>query len=54
MNDIGKQSLEPISISEARKVMGKAADDMTDEEIEEAIYNLTAIARSFLSSVLKS
>lgn len=34
--------------------MGKAADDMTDKEVEEAIYNLTAIARSFLIAVLKS
>lgn len=54
MNDVGMQTLEPISISEARRVMGRAADDMTDEEIEEAIYNLTAIARSFLGAVLRS
>lgn len=54
MNDVGAQNLEPISISEARKIMGSSADDMTDKEIEEAVYNLTAIARSFLKSVLNS
>jgi hypothetical protein len=45
--------LTPIDISEARRVMGPSADHMSDTEVQDMIYNLTAIARSFVRAAQK-
>lgn len=42
-----------MSVAEARRIMGGASDSMSNDEIEKAIYDLTAIARSYIKSVLK-
>jgi len=41
-------TLRLVSIAEARRIMGAQAKKMTDKEIEDAIYNLTIIARTFI------
>jgi hypothetical protein len=40
-----------VSISEARKLLGKEARDLTDAEVEEIIIVLTGIASRFLRRV---
>lgn len=42
-----------VSIAEARRIMGKASDVMSDETVQKAIYDLTAIARAYIQSVPK-
>ena len=37
-----------ISVEEARELLGKAGQNMTDEEIEEVIINLDIIAKDSL------
>ncbi len=37
-----------ISVGEAREILGKAGQNMTDEEIEDVIINLDVIAKNSL------
>lgn len=39
-----------ISVSEARRIMGDLSVSLSDTEIQEIIYNLTAIARTYVRS----
>lgn len=58
VNDLRRElfvvgELTPIAVKEARRIMGSDADCMSDIEVETMIYNLTAIARSFVRSFPK-
>lgn len=46
--------LAPISIKEARKVLGSEYKDKSDETIARLIMELTIVARSHVRGVLKS
>lgn len=48
MNELSKEELQPISIAEARRIMGSPSQEMTDEGVENLIYNLTFIARMYV------
>ena len=37
-----------VSVAEARRIMGKASDNMSDEMVQKAIYDLTAISRAYI------
>lgn len=41
-----------ITIKEARKILGKEAEDYSDTQIEELIINYQSIARMYFKSVL--
>lgn len=45
--------LAPLSIFEARKIIGLAGDVLSDSELENLIYDLTLIARNYIKSVPK-
>lgn len=53
MNEQEIQSTDLISVREARMIMGDGAEEMSDEEVQEAIYNLTSIARQYIRLVPK-
>lgn len=40
-----------ISVKEARKILGKSAHDLTDDEIEKIIIDLEALARFTLKGI---
>jgi hypothetical protein len=42
-----------ISVKEARELLGKAGQDMTEEEIEDLIINLDVIAKHSLEMARK-
>jgi len=42
-----------ISVAEARRIMGKTSDSMSDDMVQKAIYDLTAIARAYIKSSSK-
>lgn len=42
-----------ISVKEARKILGQLADNMSDEEVEKLIDNLSFIAEDSLKKVRK-
>jgi hypothetical protein len=42
-----------LSVSEARKILGKSYDKYSDENIEELIRNLDGVAEAFIKSVPK-
>lgn len=44
---------QPVTIAMAKKIMGASAKNLSDEEIEELIINLTAIARTYIKAVPK-
>lgn len=46
--------LTPITVKEAKNVLGKSSDYKSDEEFASAILDFTAIARSFIRTVPKS
>lgn len=48
MNKFSKEQLQPISLAEARGILGDASEDMSDAEIENLVYNLTFLARSYV------
>lgn len=57
-NDLAKElshagELTPISIAEARRVMGVDGANLSDDEVQSMILNFTAIARAHIGSVLK-
>lgn len=43
--------LTPISLREARKLVGESGRDMSDESLLSAILDLTAIARAYIRKV---
>ena len=48
-------SMQPkliISVNEARKLLGKDAAELSDEDVEELIITLTGIASTFLKKPL--
>jgi len=45
--------LPVISVLKAREIMGKDADGMTDDEIQELLNQLNSLARIFVDMVLK-
>ncbi len=51
--DATKPDESYISIGEARQVMGPESDGMTDEEVQRAIYDFTAIIRQYIKAVPK-
>jgi len=42
-----------ISIKEARKILGKEAENLSDDQIEDLIINLQSIAKLYIQSVPK-
>jgi len=40
-----------ISLKEARKLLGKDGKDLSDEEVEKLVDDLSALARAFIQSV---
>lgn len=38
----------PVSVKEARKLLGKSSQSLTDDQITEIILNLQVIARDYL------
>jgi hypothetical protein len=42
-----------ITVSRAREVMGSDADNMSDEEVQDIIDKLSALALAFVGTVLK-
>ncbi|OGL30914.1 hypothetical protein A3F37_00535 [Candidatus Saccharibacteria bacterium RIFCSPHIGHO2_12_FULL_41_12] len=40
-----------ITVEEARKIMGEEAKDMTDEEVDELIDQLSGLAREYIIAV---
>ena len=40
-----------MSVAEARKIMGKDANDMTDEEVDKLIDQLSGLARAYIRDV---
>lgn len=46
-------NLTPISLKEARSVMGDSASDMSDESVLTAVLDFTAIARAHIRNVPK-
>lgn len=51
LNAVGE--LAPISIREAKRIIGDSIGELTDEDIQSMIFDLTAIARSYIRSVPK-
>lgn len=51
MKEQAIQNTDLISVHEARIIMGDGAEEMSDEEVQEAIYNLTSIARQYIKLV---
>lgn len=47
VDELCKSDFAPISVSEARKVIGSSVG-LTDVELERLIYDLTVIARSYI------
>lgn len=43
-----------ISTKEARKILGKEAENLSDDQIEDLIINLQSIAKLYIQSVPKS
>lgn len=43
---------EPISLPEARMIMGSDADNMSDEALQQLIDQLNSLARGFVQMVL--
>jgi len=41
-----------ISISDAREIMGRDADDLSDEDLQTLIDRLNSLARGFVQAVL--
>jgi len=41
-----------ISIGDARKIMGKDADELSDETLQDLIDQLNSLARGFVQAVL--
>ncbi len=41
-----------ISVAEAREIMGKDADDLSDEALQVLIDQLNSVARGFVAMVL--
>lgn len=42
-----------ISIKEARKILGKEAEDLSDDQVEDLIINFQSIAKLYIQSVPK-
>ncbi len=45
------KTLRPISLSEARLIMGSDAGDMSDKEIQALLDHLNSLARAFVQAV---
>lgn len=53
--NLNSRELAPISIEEARRIMGDASLDLSNDEVQNLIYDLTFIARDYIrSSKLKA
>ena len=40
-----------ISVKEARKILGKLAKDMTDEQVEDLVYRLDQLAKAVIEDM---
>lgn len=45
--------LKYISVNDARKIMGKNSKEISDDEIQRTIINLTTLVRFYMKSVPK-
>lgn len=51
LNAVGE--LAPISVREAKRIIGDSIGGLTNEDVQIMIFDLTAIARSYIRSVPK-